>query len=123
MEKLFRCDCGAHIIEFDYTGANKEFDFEDLSVIIYDVYNPDTGRKYKNPKTSGDAVMMNNKYPKELDKFLAFMERVIKNRKKATRLMPIRNRESKYDRVINKALERIEELNKIEKEKLKKAKK
>ena len=83
--KIFRCDCGAHLIQFEYEGATKEFDCEDFSAIIYDVYNPETGRKYRKPKAIGDVCLLNNRYGEELDSFFGFMEKIIKNRKKQKR--------------------------------------
>ena len=79
MRRKFRCDCATHIIEVQYDEDKMgKKAFPSLWIDIYDIYNPNTGRRYKKPKSLGDAVLMNNKYPKELDKFLKFMEEVIK---------------------------------------------
>ena len=78
MRRKFRCDCATHLIEVQYD-ENKidKKAFPDLGIEIYDIHNPDSGRKYKKPKPIGDVVLMNNAFPKELDKFLKFMKRVI----------------------------------------------
>ena len=91
MHKIFKCDCGTHLVQIDYSKADTDLDLEDLSIVIYDVYNPDTGRKYKNPKLIGDTVLANNKYPEELDNFFNFITKVVKNRKKQKKSMPKSN--------------------------------
>ena len=70
----FRCDCRGQILEVVYDKPTKKFPFPSLSVLIYDVYSPKTGKKYKKPKLLGDVVLMNNAYPHELTKFLGFMQ-------------------------------------------------
>ena len=79
MRRKFRCDCATHLIEVQYD-ENKidKKAFPDLGIEIYDIHNPDSGRKYKKPRPVGDVVLMNNHYPRELDKFLKFMEEIIK---------------------------------------------
>ena len=115
MDKIFKCDCGTHIIKFEYTGVEKDFDFEDFAISIFDVYNPDTGRRYKNPRLLGDVVLFNNKYPKELDKFFEFMELVIRSRKKPEKEFP--NHLYEKDEAIEKSIKRVQELDKLENEK------
>jgi len=79
MRRKFKCDCSTHIIEVEYdeNKAGKKA-FPTLGIEIYDIYNPDTGRKYQKPKPTSDVVLMNNAFPKELEKFLKFMEKIIK---------------------------------------------
>lgn len=66
----FKCDCQTHILEITYTKLSKKYPFVDLSLAIYDIYNPNSGRKYKKPKLVADVIIMNNHYPKELTKLL-----------------------------------------------------
>ena len=49
MREIFKCDCGTHLVSISYQIPDKTFDWDDLSIAIYDVYN-DKGRKYKTPK-------------------------------------------------------------------------
>lgn len=111
MNKLFRCDCGTHIVEVGYTKPDSDLDLDDFYIIIYDVYNPDTGRKYKNPKVIGDVVLFNNRYPKELDDFFDFMTKVIKNRKKP-KVSNKRRAVYEEDKAMDSAIKRIIEMNK-----------
>lgn len=114
MEKIFKCDCGTHLIQFEYTKPEKDFDYEDFSVCIYDVYNPETGRSYKNPRLIGDIVLLNNKYPRELDGFFNFMQMVIDNRKKTDKEVPVGSGEE--DKNLEKAIVKIKEIDKKRKE-------
>lgn len=86
MYKIFKCDCSTHLLEFEYLEADKDFNFEEISLIIREVYNPKTGRKYKIPRILADVALLNNAAPKELDYFFDFMEKIIKNRKKSKRI-------------------------------------
>lgn len=72
----FRCDCQTHLLELMYTKPTKKYPFADLGLAIYDIYNPDTGRKYKKPKLIADVVIMDNHYPKELTKLISFIKRI-----------------------------------------------
>ena len=108
MEQIFKCDCGTHIVQFEYTKPSKDCDFEDFSVVIYDVYNPETGRKYHTPKDIGDVVLMNNKY-QELDKFFKFMKEVIKERKLPTKEYV--NHLPSDEEELDKAIAKVRELN------------
>ncbi|KKL77947.1 hypothetical protein LCGC14_2029800 [marine sediment metagenome] len=68
----FRCDCSGYILEINYT---KDMFFDDVSFAIYDIYSP-KGRKYKKPKLVSDVVIMNNAYPKELEKLLKYFKKI-----------------------------------------------
>ena len=109
MEQIFKCDCGTHIVQFEYTKPTSKCDFEDFSVVIYDVYNPETGRRYKTPKDIGDVVLMNNRFP-ELDRFFDFIKELVKQRK-----FPKEERRNCYstelDEALEKAIEKVRELN------------
>ena len=74
MKKIFKCDCGTHLIEFDYYEQTKQDKTALLGIVIYDIYSPNKGRKYKKPKLTADVVLMDNKYPKELTKFFKFIK-------------------------------------------------
>ncbi len=116
MEKIFKCDCGTHLIEIGYTKPTKSFDAEDMFFAIYNVYNPDTGRKYKNPKLVTDVVIYNNQSPKELDDLFRFLKSVIKNRKEPEdkrKWKPIKG----WNEDLDKSIDRIKEMNKKQLEK------
>jgi len=115
MEKIFKCDCGTHLIAIGYTKPTKKFDADDIWFAIYDLYNPETGRKYKNPKLS-DVVIFNNNSPKELDKLFKFLKDLIKNRKEPKSKLkwrPIKG----WNESLDKAIKRIKEMNKKQWEK------
>lgn len=119
MYKIFKCDCGTHLIEIGYTKPTKKFDAEDMFFAIYDLCNPDTGRKYKNPKLISDVVIFNNNSPKEVDILFKFLKDIIKNRKEPkdkTKWQPIPG----WNEDLDKAIERIKKMNKKQKEKEKK---
>jgi len=119
MRKAFRCDCQCHIVEISYEKATKYFDWEDIAIAIYDVYNPDTGRKYKRPKLIADIILFDNHYSTELEDFFNFILKIIKNRKKAKVHKGTYNKPSGMDKVMNNA---IKELTKMHKEEAKKYK-
>jgi len=71
MKKIFKCDCGAHLVEISYetrtkwthrkTKKIKMFNLPELWIGIYDIYNSDTGRKYKRPKLVADVIFNEGK--------------------------------------------------------------
>ena len=65
MKKTFKCICHAHLLEIEYNEKDQE-----IWIGIYDIYNPDTGRKYKKPKLTGDVIF----YDKELDFLMNFLD-------------------------------------------------
>lgn len=79
MREIFKCDCSTHLVSIGYEQCDWYGD--DLTIVIYDVYNPKTGKAYKNPKLVSDVVLFNNASPKELDKFLHFMQKILNKRK------------------------------------------
>lgn len=119
MTKIFKCDCGHHLIQFGYDGATKNFDFEEISVAIYELYSPDTGRKHRNPKLIGDVVLFDNASPKELTNFFIFFEKILKNRKK-----PKKSYKGKGHSFMKPALDRaIKQINLMNKKQWEKNKK
>lgn len=70
----FRCDCRGGFLEIIYDKSTKNFPYPSISVLIYSIYSPKTGRKYKKPKLLADIVLMNNAFPEEINKFLDFVK-------------------------------------------------
>lgn len=85
MREIFKCDCGTHLVSIGYNSHDKKWDWDDLTIAIYDVCNPKTGKTYKHSKLVSDVVLFNNASPKELDKFLHFMQKVINKRRVSIR--------------------------------------
>ena len=85
MREIFKCDCGTHLVSIEYLIPDKVFDWDDLAIAIYDVYNPETGRKYKVPKLVSDVVILNNNSPKELTKLIKFLQKILDTRKTSKR--------------------------------------
>ena len=83
MDKFFKCDCAGHILHVEYISASDKDDFEEFAMGIYSIYNEKGTRRLKNSRLLGDVVLFNNASPKELDDFFDYMEKIIKNRKKA----------------------------------------
>lgn len=82
MRRSFKCDCATHLIEVQYDDDKVgKKPYPTLWIEIYDIYNPNTGRKYKKPKPLGDVVLMNNHYPRELEKFFRFMKKAMEKYK------------------------------------------
>ena len=123
MDNYFKCDCGTHIVQIGYTGAVKDFDWEEIFIGIYSVYNDKGDRRLKNPKLLADVVLFNNASPKELDDFFNFMERIIKNRKKSKRT--VKREKSSFMKFLDISIKNIKIKNKkdLEKENKKIAKK
>lgn len=67
--KIFRCDCGGHLVEFSY----EDEDFSSLSICIYNKYNKKANKKLKEPKLMADVVILNNNYENELTELLKFL--------------------------------------------------
>jgi len=67
----FKCDCSGHIIKIEDINLKGT---EGLSFEIYDLYS-EKGRKLQKPRLLGDVVIMNNKYPKEYDKLIKFIDK------------------------------------------------
>ena len=84
MREIFKCDCGTHLVSISYQIPDKTFDWDDLSIAIYDVYN-DKGRKYKTPKLMADVAILDMHSPKELTKLMKFLQKSIDIRKKSKR--------------------------------------
>ena len=84
MKKTFKCDCNTHLIEISYeiktkwthfkTKKTKILNFPELWIGIYDVYNPNTGRKYKKPKLIADVVFNGGK---SIDLIMKFLEDIV----------------------------------------------
>lgn len=81
MKKIFKCDCGTHLIEIHYsntiewtnikTKKKHKSNIPDLWIGIYDIYNPKTGRKYKKPELIADVVFNGGK---SLDFIMHFLD-------------------------------------------------
>jgi len=81
VKKIFKCDCGTHLVEIGYetrtkwthtkTKKIKIFNLPELWIGIYDIYNPDTGRKYKKPKLVADVIFNEGK---SIDFIMHFLE-------------------------------------------------
>jgi len=81
MKKTFKCDCGTHLIEIEYnnivewtnTKTKKKYkeNLPELCIGIYDIYNPDTGRKYKKPRLIADVIFNKGK---TIDFVMHFLE-------------------------------------------------
>jgi len=84
VRKIFKCDCGTHLVEISYetrtkwthrkTKKTKIFNLSELWIGIYDIYNPDTGRKYKKPKLVADVIFNEGK---SIDFAMKFLEAVL----------------------------------------------
>lgn len=74
LTKTFSCDCGGHLIKFEYNSATKKFPFSLLSIQIYNTLGK--YRKLKNPKLEADVVIVNGQYPKELKKLGVFFQKL-----------------------------------------------
>jgi len=73
-EKInLRCDCEGQLLEICYDP--KDDIPASVSFVIYEKWSP-KGRKYKKPHSVSDVVIMNNKYPNELDKLLKFFKEI-----------------------------------------------
>ena len=90
MREIFKCDCGTHLVSIGYEQCDKTFDWDDVTIAIYDVHNPKTGRTYKYLKLIADVVLLNNAEPKELDNILHFIQKIINKRR-----VSIRNKKSR----------------------------
>lgn len=88
MKKTFKCNCGTHLLEIEYNNIIKWVDTKtkkkhkenmpELWVGIYDIYNPDTGRKYRKPKLLGDVCfMLGTPYIKEMDFLMKFLDDIL----------------------------------------------
>ena len=75
MKQVFKCDCEDHLLEISYYKATKHFP-PVLSFELFELHGQ--LKKLKNPKCIGGATIYNNKYPKEMDKLINFLEKVIK---------------------------------------------
>ena len=84
MKKTFKCDCGTHLVEISYetrtkwthikTKKKKIFNLPELWIGIYDIYNPNTGRKYKKPKLIADVIFNEGK---NIDFIMKFLEDIV----------------------------------------------
>lgn len=82
MKKTFKCDCKSHLLEIEYNNVTEwthvktkkkhKEETPELFIAIYEIYNPDTGRKYKKPKLVGDVIF----YDKELDFLIHFLDKI-----------------------------------------------
>lgn len=81
MRKKFKCICGTHLLEIDYSniiefknkkGQTLKEKMSELWIGVYDVYNPNTGKKYKKPKLIADTIF----YDKELDFLIKFLSKI-----------------------------------------------
>ena len=84
MKKTFKCICGVHLLEIHYsntiewtnmkTKKKRKEDTPELWIGIYDIRNPNTGRKYRKPKLICDfEVMGSEDYAKEMDFLMHFL--------------------------------------------------
>ena len=87
MKKIFKCDCNTHLVEISYesvtewahvkTKKKHKDNIPEFAIAIYDIYNPDTGRKYRKPKLTADVVFMACKQDsKNMDFIMKFLEDV-----------------------------------------------
>lgn len=84
MKKTFMCDCGTHLVEISYetrtkwthlkTKKTKIFNLPEIWIGIYDVYNPDSGRKYRKPKLIADVIFNKGK---SVDFVMKFLEDIL----------------------------------------------
>ena len=88
MKKTFKCICNAHLLEIHYSNTiewtntkTKKIEKENMPELwigIYDIYNPNTGRKYKKPKLTADFEFMGSEnWGKEMDFGMKFLEEII----------------------------------------------
>ena len=75
MKKTFRCDCEGHIISINYDKATEGFGAM-LSFEIRETMGK--VKKLKRPRWMADVVIYNNEYPKEMDKLINFLEKIVK---------------------------------------------
>ena len=52
-----KCSCHSHKIEIEH---DKKFQI--YQTFIYNIYSPETGRKYKKPKLLGDVILTEEQF-------------------------------------------------------------
>jgi len=72
IKKLFKCDCYTHLLEIEY--EDSQVYNPEIYIVIYNIYNPKTGRKYKKPKLVGDITLVQ---PKSVDTIMKFLEDIV----------------------------------------------
>lgn len=88
MKKTFKCICKGHLLEIHYNNTiewthiktKKKYkeNIPDLWIGIYDIYNPNTGRKYRKPKLIADFELMGSEaFAKEMDFGMKFLEDIV----------------------------------------------
>lgn len=80
MKKTFKCSCGTHLLEIEYSNTRIQYkeNTPELWIGIYDTHNPNTGRKYKKPKLTSDVwFMMAQPYTKEMESLMKFLENIL----------------------------------------------
>jgi hypothetical protein len=74
MKKVFKCSCHTHLLKIEFK-VEKTLD---LNIGIYNIYNPDTGKKYKKPKLINDVQFLGcEPYAKEMDFLMKFLEEIV----------------------------------------------
>jgi hypothetical protein len=118
---VLKCDCGGHLLEISYDKEKNTW--EDISFVIYDLYNPKTGRKYRKPKMIADVLIADYHW-NELTELFSFFKSIMSLKRQKLDVLSISNYHDKHlDKCIEIVKKNHEKLVKENAERLKKNKK